>query len=80
VLALFYVDDGLVAARTVEEADAPLDLVDAIFEIRKLGKPGDFCASRSSAIGKLAPAPSHRRQRRTCSPLQMGCRGHAGQC
>jgi hypothetical protein len=42
VLALFYVDDGLVAARTGEQADALVDLVASIFEIRKLGEPVDF--------------------------------------
>jgi hypothetical protein len=36
VLALFYVDDGLVAARTAREADVLVDLVESIFEIRKL--------------------------------------------
>jgi hypothetical protein len=43
VLALFYVDDGLVvAARTAEEADALVDFLESIFEIRKLGEPVDF--------------------------------------
>jgi hypothetical protein len=42
VMALFYVDDGLVAARTTEEADALVELVESIFQIRKLGEPVDF--------------------------------------
>jgi hypothetical protein len=42
VLALFYVDDGLVAAKRGEEADALVELVGSIFEIRKLGEPVDF--------------------------------------
>jgi hypothetical protein len=42
VLSLFYVDDGLVAARTPKEADALVDLVELIFAIRKLGEPADF--------------------------------------
>jgi hypothetical protein len=36
VLALFYVDDGLVAARTAKEADVLVDLVESILKIRKL--------------------------------------------
>jgi hypothetical protein len=42
VLSLFYVDDGLVAARTSKEPDALVDLVESMFEIRRLGKPVDF--------------------------------------
>jgi hypothetical protein len=42
VLAMFYVDDGLVAAKTVVEADALVDLVGSMFEIRKIGEPEDF--------------------------------------
>lgn len=42
VLAMFYVDDGLVAARTAAEADALVDLVASMFAIRALGEPEDF--------------------------------------
>lgn len=42
VLAMFYVDDGLVAARTVAEADALVELVASMFAIRALGEPDDF--------------------------------------
>lgn len=42
VLAMFYVDDGMVAARTADEADALVDLVASMFAIRKLGEPQDF--------------------------------------
>jgi hypothetical protein len=42
VLTLFYVDDGLVAARTPKEANALVDLMELIFAIRKLGEPVDF--------------------------------------
>jgi hypothetical protein len=42
VLAMFYVDDGLVAAKTVAEADALVDLVGSMFDIRKIGEPEDF--------------------------------------
>jgi hypothetical protein len=35
-LALFYVDDGLVAASSAKETDVLVDLVESIFEIRKL--------------------------------------------
>jgi hypothetical protein len=42
VLAMFYVDDGLVAAKTTAEADALVDLVGSMFEIRKLREPEDF--------------------------------------
>jgi hypothetical protein len=47
------VDDGLVAAKTAVEADALVDLVESMFEIRKLGEPQDFlgihiCRDRSA--------------------------------
>jgi hypothetical protein len=38
----FHFDDGLGAARTVKEADALVDLVKSLFEIRKRGEPVDF--------------------------------------
>ena len=45
-LAMFYVDDGMVAARTTAEADALVDMVAAMFEIRRLGEPDDFLGIR----------------------------------
>jgi hypothetical protein len=36
VLALFHVEDGLVAARTAKESDALVDLVESIFKSSKL--------------------------------------------
>jgi hypothetical protein len=42
VLSLFYVDDGFEAATTSKEANALVNLVESIFEIRKLGEPVDF--------------------------------------
>jgi Reverse transcriptase (RNA-dependent DNA polymerase) len=42
VLSMFYVDDGLVAARTAAEADALVELVASMFSIRALGEPQDF--------------------------------------
>ena len=46
VLAMFYVDDGLVAARTAEQADALVAIVASIFEIRELGEPEDLLGIR----------------------------------
>jgi hypothetical protein len=46
VLALFYVDDGLVAARTATEADALVDRIALVFAIRKVGEPQDFLGIR----------------------------------
>jgi hypothetical protein len=46
VFAMFYVDDGLVAARTAEEADGLVDMIAAMFEIRALGEPEDFLGIR----------------------------------
>jgi hypothetical protein len=46
VFTMIYVDDGLVAARTAAEADALVDLVAGIFEIRALGEPRDFLGIR----------------------------------
>jgi hypothetical protein len=39
---MFYVDDGLVAARTAAEADALVDLVASMFAIHVIGEPADF--------------------------------------
>jgi hypothetical protein len=43
---MFYVDDGLVAEKTVAEADALVDLVGSMFEIRNMGEPQDFLGIR----------------------------------
>jgi hypothetical protein len=48
VLSMFYVDDGQVAARTDVEADALVELVASIFEIRALGEPKDFLGIKIS--------------------------------
>jgi hypothetical protein len=42
VLAMIYVDDGLVAARTAAEADALVALIGRLFKIRAIGAPQDF--------------------------------------
>jgi hypothetical protein len=42
VLTMFYVDDGMVAARTSSEADALVGKVEGMFSIRKLGEPQDM--------------------------------------
>jgi hypothetical protein len=42
VLAMFYVDDGLVAAKTAADADALVELVAGMFSIRALGEPENF--------------------------------------
>jgi hypothetical protein len=42
VLAMFYVDDGLLAARTAPEADALVELVAGMFANCSLGEPEDF--------------------------------------
>jgi hypothetical protein len=42
ILVMFYVDDGLVAARTIAEADGLVRLVGSMFDIRELGEPTDF--------------------------------------
>jgi hypothetical protein len=39
---MFYVDDGLVAARSVAEADSIVDMVAKLFPIHKLGEPSDM--------------------------------------
>ena len=45
-LAMFYVDDGLVAARTAAEAEALVAIVASMFAIRELGEPSDFLGIR----------------------------------
>jgi hypothetical protein len=55
-LVMFYVDDGLVAARTAMEADGLVRWVGSMFEIRELGEPLDFLGiqiSRYIASGTL---------------------------
>lgn len=42
VLAVFYVDDGLVATRTAAEADALVAMVGSIWEIKEMGEPRDM--------------------------------------
>jgi hypothetical protein len=42
VLTMFYVDDGMVAAWTEEEAEGLVDVIASIFETRKLGEPQDM--------------------------------------
>jgi hypothetical protein len=42
VFAMFYVDDGLVAAHTAEEADALVDLIAGIFKIWRMDEPSDM--------------------------------------
>ena len=41
IICMFYVDDGLAAARSDEEAEALVDLVASMFAIRRLGEPED---------------------------------------
>jgi hypothetical protein len=41
-LCMFYVDDGLVAPQTAEEADGLVKMVGSMFAIRELGEPTDF--------------------------------------
>ena len=41
VMCMFYVDDGLAAARSDEEAEALADIVASMFAIRRLGEPKD---------------------------------------
>jgi hypothetical protein len=56
VLAMFYVDDGLVAAKTAAEADALVDLVGSMFKIRKMGEPENFLGiniCRDSSAGTI---------------------------
>jgi hypothetical protein len=45
---MFYVDDGMVAARTAAEADALVDLVAGMFSSRRLGDPQDMLGIKIS--------------------------------
>jgi hypothetical protein len=63
VLAMFYVDDGLVAAKTVEQADALVELVASMFAIRALGEPEDFLGiqiSRDRAARTITIVQEHK--------------------
>jgi hypothetical protein len=58
VLAMFSVDDGLVAAKTAEQADALVELVASMFAIRELGEPEDFLGIQISRTWPRAPSAS----------------------
>jgi hypothetical protein len=56
VLTVFYVDEGLVAARTVAGVDALVELVGSIFEIKALRELKDFPGieiCRDLAVGTI---------------------------
>jgi hypothetical protein len=56
VLTMFYVDNGMVAACNDAEADALVDVIASIFEIRRLGEPQDMLGieiSRDLAAGTI---------------------------
>jgi hypothetical protein len=56
VLTMFYVDDGMVAARNGVEADALVDVIASIFEIRRVREPQDMLGieiSRDLAAGTI---------------------------
>jgi hypothetical protein len=77
VLVMFYVDDGLAAAKTMAEADALVDLVGSMFEIRKLGEPEDFLGIHICRTAVQAPLPSTRRTRRRRWQLNWGCQARS---
>jgi hypothetical protein len=57
VLATFYVDDGLEAARTTAESDALVELVASTFATPALGEPGNFLGiqvDRERAAGTVS--------------------------
>jgi hypothetical protein len=57
LLSIFYVNDGLVAARTAAEADAVVELEGSIFKIRALEEP------KIEITLQFAPTPSARKAR-----------------
>jgi hypothetical protein len=62
-MAMFYVDDGLVAARTADEADELVDLVASMFANRALGEPQDFLGieiSRDRDAGTISICQQHK--------------------
>jgi hypothetical protein len=63
VLAMFYVDDGLVPAKTAEKADTLVELVASRFAIRALGEPEDFLGiqiSRDRAAHTITIVEEHK--------------------
>ncbi len=57
VLAVFYVDDAIIAAKTAAQADAIVALIGSMFEIRSLGEPRDFLGiniTRDRAAGTIS--------------------------
>jgi hypothetical protein len=61
VVAMFYVDDGLVAAPTAEKADAIVDKMGTVFEIRKLGEPTDYLGIIFIGMKRLVLSPLTKR-------------------
>jgi hypothetical protein len=78
VLSMFYVDDGLVAARTDVEADALVELVASIFEIRALGEPKDFLGieiSQDHAANTITITQKSKASALAAELGVSGCRG-----
>jgi hypothetical protein len=63
VLAMSYVDDGVVEANAVEQADALVVLVASMFAIRALGEPEDFLGIQIFGTGLWAPSASSKSTR-----------------
>jgi hypothetical protein len=63
VLAMSYVDDGVVKANAVEQTDALVELVASMFAIRALGEPEDFLGiqiSRDRAVRTISIVQEHK--------------------
>ena len=77
-LAMFYVDDGLVAARTAAEADELIDLIAGrlLPSAARSATPQTSSALRWTATGR--PGPSKSSQRLKAFAIAAGCRGRRG--
>jgi hypothetical protein len=62
-----------VAARTDVEADALVELVASIFEIRALGEPKDFLGIQIVGIMQPTPLPSPRKARPRLPQRSWAC-------
>jgi hypothetical protein len=51
ILVMFYVDDGLVTARTIAEADGLVGLVGSMLDIRELGEPTVYLGEPTDYLG-----------------------------
>jgi hypothetical protein len=82
VVALFYVDDGMVDAKTTEEAEALVQMLATLFDIRALGEPMDFLGVRIHWVRSAGTISIDQedKARALAVELKFCWRANSGQC